>query len=132
LRSALSWASILRVSNSIAAEMRASVGAAANPSPTTCCAPGRPFSTTKDALVWIGAARRLTKGKTRWSARKPSGGDDAAYVPALAVEELYVRVLCDDALCPRVDVRAVASRADRGADEFGAHRRRVRVAEVGL
>ncbi len=59
-------------------------------------------------------------------------GEDAAHVPALAVEELYVRVLCDYALGPRAGVRAVASRGDRGADELGTHRRRVRVAEVGL
>ena len=60
MRSALSWALILCGSNSISAGVPASAEAAATGSPPTCWAPGRPFSTTKDALVWIGAARRLT------------------------------------------------------------------------
>src|SRR5215218_2195021 len=64
-RSALSWASILSESNSIAAETPSAVGGAGIGSPPTCCAPGWPSATSKDALVWIGAPRRLTNGKTR-------------------------------------------------------------------
>jgi hypothetical protein len=41
------------------------VGGAGIGSPPTCCAPGWPSATSKDALVWIGAPRRLTNGKTR-------------------------------------------------------------------
>src|SRR5215207_8281648 len=64
-RSALSWASILSGSNSIAAETRATLEGAGIGSPPTCCAPGWPSATSKDALVWIGAPRWLTLGTTR-------------------------------------------------------------------
>ena len=49
----------------MAGETRAVLGGAGGRSAPACWAPGCPFSTTKDALVWIGAARRLTYGKTR-------------------------------------------------------------------
>jgi hypothetical protein len=50
-RSALSWASILSGSNSIAAGIQATPGIAGIGSPPTCCAPGWPSATSKDALV---------------------------------------------------------------------------------
>src|ERR671922_2463489 len=48
------------------------------------------------------------------------GRDRAAHVPALAVEELDVRVLAEHGLAAGGRVRAVAAAGDRGPDELDA------------